>query len=571
MDRQDNNRNDFDSQEIARRIDEVETRIEAGDYHGAVRAAELLASEVAGDADVLSCLARARLAAGDSDSAADACAQLLALSPEYAEAARLLEECRLVSPVESSLGMVTVRGAEPDEFHDMEDPPALEAPVYPAATALRQRVDDLLSQARIAGSHGRIEEALGLLSRLLILDDQNPDALAFEDELRTKAGAEARSYDEWLNQGVQCLEEGRFDDARQLFLKVLERSPGHSEALDFLEKADAQLALLEEEGSRKAAPSTARRASVQVSARESLETTHNNVWTPATTPEAPAEPDQQFDIGGDLFSAEFELEGSKAPEAGNEPPEAVEVVSAARPLRRVLTLAAAAVLLAAVGGFAGWKLLSGGSSSTLEEEAAVALPKTAGAKAGAVSASHVSAPPATAAAVHPEERSKRLARTLARGTVAFEAADYEQAILAYNDALALDPGNATARQGLLDAAERYKARKAQSALFEKVRKSFDAGEYEAGLRMIYRLPEGAADATTLVRYKVAGWYNMGVIALRAADCAQAQDHLREASALQPADPSIREARSLAEGCATQRKDRAFYDSAEALQFRSGDQ
>jgi tetratricopeptide (TPR) repeat protein len=300
------------------------------------------------------------------------------------------------------------------------------------------------------------------------------------------------------------------------------------------------------------------------------EATHGHVWAPAAaTPDAPAHEPAPV-LVDDLFSPGFELEASAEPideEAAE--PEVAETVRAPRPRRRRMVLIAAGVLLVTAGGFAAWKLLGGGSSALPEEEATVAVPKAAVAKVPA-SATKPGGASTTAGGPSPGERSKQLARTLARGSDAFEAADYEGAILAYNDALALDPANAAARQGILDAGERYKAHKAQAALFDKVRRAFDAGEYESGLRMLYRLPEDAAEPATLVRYKIAGWYNMGVIALRAADCAHAQDHFKEALALQPGDAALREARSLAERCSGQRKDRAFYDTAEALPFRSAD-
>jgi len=52
------------------------------------------------------------------------------------------------------------------------------------ATELQKRIDDLLAEARAAADDGRDEDALGILSRIAILDEENLEARALEQQLR---------------------------------------------------------------------------------------------------------------------------------------------------------------------------------------------------------------------------------------------------------------------------------------------------------------------------------------------------------------------------------------------------
>jgi tetratricopeptide (TPR) repeat protein len=545
---------------LRRRIDEVESRIEAGDLHGAVRAAEALAEEFPSEPDAISTLARARLEAGDSDEAADACARLLSLSPEYAEAAKLLEECRHVSPAESPLGAVTMR----------ETAPPAAPSVDPAVGALQQRVGELLAQARSAASHGRNEEAMGVISRLLILDDTNADALALEEDLRKKAEEAARNVEGWLLEGVQCLEQRRFEDARQLFLRVLERSPGHAEALDFLEKADAALALREQENLTQ--PERPKPAAPALDAPAPKGT----VWQPGPGPAADAAPAAEPRLLQDIEIPSFDLQAAAAASAPAEEPAPGRpagrfawVAALLRPERRVVVLACAGVLVTALLGLAGWKLLFAGSQAALEDEPALALPKKASRAAPPVGPTDAKQPqePAEPSA---QEQAAKIAAAIARGSDALDAKDFAAAVVAYDEALTLDPTSEAARKGLLDAGDRYKKSRAEAEKLDKGKRAFAAGEYESALRLFYRVPAGVADPALLNRYKVAGWYNLGIVALRAADCAHAFENFGEAMALNPGDPEVRDARAMADRCGTQKKDRAFYDAVEGMPFRELD-
>ncbi len=587
------------TESLHRRLEEVEMRLETGDLHGALRSAELLRSEWPDDPEVLSALARAYLAAGDADHAAEATSQLLSLNPEYAEAAKLLEECRHVAPPESELGVVVLRegGAsesaspaaqlpvEPSEasFPGFEShsfrptgavaveekglavaslpaeekrlDPVAHAPADPAANVLKQRVQDLLGQARAAAGQGRKDDAFGLLSRLLILDEQNKEALALEEQLRHEAGEATRNIDDRLNEGIQCLEQGQIEEARQLFLQVLEISPDHREALDYLEKADARLAARVRQQSKKEDGRSG----------EPAPPVRGHVWQPraAEAEAAPVETSRPTDplVPGDHPVA-------AAPEAEVE---ARKEALTRTPSRRVLLLA--------LSGLGGALVLAGVflTRSHWGQPAHPAVSAAQGAATGKSAASSSKPKPqapataqtATAAAsLTPEERVRNVAETMNRAGAAFDARNYDAAVVAYNEVLVLDPANEEARKKLLEAGDLYRKDKTEIDKLERAQKTFAAGEYESALRLFYRLPDGLVDPAVLNRYRVNGWYNLGVVALRAADCNQAMNQFAEALAIDATDAGVRKARELAEKCQGQRKDRSYYNTVENLPFRN---
>jgi hypothetical protein len=67
--------------------------------------------------------------------------------------------------------------------------------------------------------------------------------------------------------------------------------------------------------------------------------------------------------------------------------------------------------------------------------------------------------------------------------------------------------------------------------------------------------------------KVAGWYNLAIVALRAGDCREALSHLRDGLEVVPGDPDSEKLRAFAERYQSAPKDRSFLDQVEALAFR----
>jgi len=429
-------------------------------------------------------------------------------------------------------------------------------PIDPDAVdqELHRRTAELLGEARAAHAEGRDEDALTLLARLAILDDTHEGARELDAEIRDRMDSVVREIDDAIGEAVAWLESGRYEEARDRLREVLERAPDHREAAHLLEEAEERLANAEE---------------IEVG------------------PPADGAPSDTFDPGDvDLDPGTDASPELLAPVAVREAPEpaarARPVVTPMEPAAagrrrpsRAMIAGAAVVALAALAWF-GRGMLPG------SDPAAVPTPASTGAAAAAQDDGPEGAPTgsstqelidqadrlaAAAAPVAPSRAAaERLADSLAAGRRAMESGDWEAAILAYNEALEADPVNGEAAAGLLDAGARYRERKAQDEDYLRARRTFAGGDYASALRILYRLPEDLHPAEVR-RMKVDGWFNLGLVELRAGDLDEATGNLREALALDDGDAGARRALAFADGYRDRAKDGAYYAAVQAMEFR----
>ena len=145
--------------------------------------------------------------------------------------------------------------------------------------------------------------------------------------------------------------------------------------------------------------------------------------------------------------------------------------------------------------------------------------------------------------------------------------DWSAAIVAYNEILAAKPDDVVARAGLMEAARHYREQKALSEQMEQARRAFADAEYEAALRLLYRMPEGV-DTAAVEQAKVAGWYNLAIVSLKAGEPEKALQHTAEALSVNAEDQGVRQLQAFAQDRVGKAKDQAYYARVEAMEFRS---
>jgi Tfp pilus assembly protein PilF len=220
-------------------------------------------------------------------------------------------------------------------------------------------------------------------------------------------------------------------------------------------------------------------------------------------------------------------------------------------------------LLVLIGAAMTLPRLFGGSTPKFTAPNPAAAPRPA-----PRSAKPAAKPPASTRVVptDPAELAKAISAGLATGQARMDANDPAAAILAFNDVLVMDPGNATAKAGISTAGERYKATKAEREALNTIKLAFRDGEFTSALRLAYRLPPTVSKSYS-DGVKVAGWYNLAIVALRAGDCREAMTHLDEALQVDGSDHEVKTLREFASRYADTEKDRTFLDHVEALSFR----
>ena len=403
-----------------------------------------------------------------------------------------------------------------------------------AATELRRRVDDLLAQARAKVDAGERDEALAILGRVSILDEDNAEAAALRQQLETAGKIDFDRIEQAIIEGVAALESNRLDEAEGLFREALALAPEHREALHYLEQVEA----------RRLAPAGGAGA-----------------------------PEEDLLGSGDAFG--------DLPAAPGGEPAAIPVASKPRPsralppsmpepqrpTRRGLSLPSPKVLLGigllavlAVCGYMALPMLRGGGTAPVAPTAAPPRAKKPAAGSPAASKPEPTAAPMGA------ERAASVAHAIARAKHLVASGDFAAAVVAYNEAIQLDPANLDAREGLSAAAAQCKAQKSDAEALKAIETAFAGGEYASALRLSYRLP-GTVDALRIDRIKQAGWYNLAVVALRAGDCRGASSNLDEVLGIAADDADAKKLKDFASRYAEAPKDRAFLDTVEALPFR----
>jgi Flp pilus assembly protein TadD len=234
---------------------------------------------------------------------------------------------------------------------------------------------------------------------------------------------------------------------------------------------------------------------------------------------------------------------------------------------RVLLLGAAT--LAAVAGLtlAAWAVWPRASAQTDPSAAgSVAPTDTAAATPSGTDSSRLAPTPVRSTPAAGSTSAPDLARIVAEAERAYASGDYSAAVMGYNRALAITPGDPGLEARLNEAGKQYRVAREIAEQRAAAFKAFESGDYESALRVFYRLPDAASPMVK--DWISAGWYNLGVQALQEGDCGAASSHLREALTLVPQDRDSTDALRLARACAAERGSTAFRLAADRLPVRT---
>jgi tetratricopeptide (TPR) repeat protein len=422
--------------------------------------------------------------------------------------------------------------------HGAPDPSAPSA----AAAELARRVNDLLNEAKAKAEAGERDEALAILFRLAILDEDNTEAAQLRSQIESAGASDLDKVERAIIEGVAALEADKFDEAENYFREALGLVPGHREAQHYLEKVAQRRSQGDEE---LLSPGAAESAPVENAVERATA-------IPMARPQAPPRSPRP------------------APAADSELPEPALATGGRRfSLRpsRLLVWGGGTVLALACAAFALPRFIGGEAPSTGVPGISRPVPQATPPTPPGPRAKKATAAPKPAAPADPEAIAKAVASGLARGQALMASGDFGGAVVAYSEALSLDPKNEAARAGFEAAGEQYKASKAEREALNTIKLAFRDGEFTSGLRMAYRLPPSVSKSYS-DGVKVAGWYNLAVVALRAGDCREALSHLDEALQIAPDEDDAKKLSEFASRYVNAVKDRNFLDRVEALAFRS---
>jgi tetratricopeptide (TPR) repeat protein len=430
--------------------------------------------------------------------------------------------------------VVVVSSEESEDEAEVSGEPEPQPAAMSSSTAaeLRHRVRELMDVALAAVERGDKDEALAVLSRLEILDEENEAVRSLKEKIRLEIEADRK------------------------------HPPGAPPRAEQPAVAVPALEILDLEGDEPAGDRSARTAQARTALAGSA------ADRPAAATAAPASPAGEPAAQARPESAAAGVVPRQA--AAKPAARRIDVLASVRGLAaglpalppRAPWIAGAGVAVIGVA-LAGW-LFFGGSDGT---EEAGASPAIATAAAGSpMPSTEAGARSETAQrggeALVPDRRPVEVvvAETLARADRLFDAGDYRGAVVAYDEVLALDPEHERARERLLVAGNRYRDERAATEEWAGALRSFRSGDYRQALHAFYRVPEGKRPPE-LERYKQNGWYNLGVLALKSGDCRDALSNLNEAQGISANDAGTLTALELARLCSRGERSTPSYQLA----------
>jgi tetratricopeptide (TPR) repeat protein len=431
-------------------------------------------------------------------------------------------------------------------------------PAETAAAELATRTAELLAEARAAYDRREIEETLRILSRVLILDEENSEALALQAKIEAEFTAPAAQAptedllgdlpDEVGDPFEHALENLNLDGGA-----TKTEVPLHGGPTPDLPPEGAEVHEIPTEALIPATQDSIPAAPVE---------------TPLAAPEAGGAADE--------FGEDSENDLVVEDDIGLE---AVPVELSAKRAKKSLGIplwAIAALGLVILAGGAAWLFLPFGADPAVAIAAdsetpgpSTAAPTTAGdgptpPAATAVATAEPAATP-KAESLSPDE----IRGLLADAGDAFERGDYSAAVVVYSRILRAHPGHGEAKDGLQLAGERYRAKKEIEDKWQQAIQSFNEGDYRSALTVLYRMP-ASEDQARLARFKRNGWYNMGLQALGVSDCGSARTHFKEAKSVDPTDEAVLLGIDLADACRNGERDRAYHSAVQQLPLRALD-
>jgi len=445
-----------------------------------------------------------------------------------------------------------------------------------AAQELRARADELLIEATRAYETGDREEALSVLARVFILDEEHAVARSLQEQIKAEAGGDATETVESIELTQALLDEdhdepleGSGEVASELFdLDVASAAieteadstvPALSLAADLPGDAPTEDPSAETLDAIDLADEVAGKQEVCASSE-----------APAESDAAEQSPSSTDTVAEETVSEEAATETANTDRGKRLIPTLSSLPSFSDPRTRMIGIGFAVLLIAAGAWFGMRAFGSAADDAELGEQVRQARvipkknrntePKPAEDPSAAVPATVLEPPPQVEVGIE---------EVLAGAVSAFDAEDWATAVVEFNRALEIEPANRQAKRGFEQSREAYRTEIAYQEKLASAIGMFEHANYRAALRVFYRLPNADEDPK-FDRYKVKGWYNLGVQALKIQDCAEARSHFAEIEGIAPSDPDLAGLIGLANACRSREHSGNYYATIDALAFQTLD-
>lgn len=474
--------------------------------------------------------------------------------------------------------------------------PETEEPVAPAAPASGgepaeedDRIAQLLDEGQEAADRSDYQAAIDAWSRIFLIDVDHEEAAQRIEKVRRLKAEREREVEEIFHDGLDALEGGEKDSARERFEKVLEIHPGHLAAREYLQQIESggpvtgpgpspdDTAGVEDFGKFDLADLSG------AESEEESEPLKQEILIPPDPDAAPAE--RPAEAAG---SAEGETVAPRRVAAG-----------AKSGLRSFLLIGGAVLVLVLV---VGWFLLQNKERffpNSSADEAATAQQSPQGQGPSVIDrarklhrsgrtamalgqlrrirpdqaeyeeaqeliteweAATESAVPQAPEPSLPAEELERRGELIAQADRAFERSEFLRALELYDDARDIQPLEDESQERFREAARELEPIKRQIELFRQ-------GEYEMVMPELWRMLEEDPTNRDVRRLLVDSYYNRGVRELQRGDASRAAAEFQEALSLAPDDEELRRHYLFAQTYQQRAKDLLYRIYVKYLPFR----
>jgi len=433
------------------------------------------------------------------------------------------------------------------------------------------RIAQLLDEGQQAADGGDYQAAIDAWSRIFLIDVDHAEAARRIEEARRLKAERERKVEEIFHDGLDALERGETDNAKERFEQVLEVQPNHLAAREYLQQIES--------GGPVTGPGPSLDETAGVRAIGSFDLSNLSGESDAGAP-------LQQEI---LVPPSPEEARASAAAAARRP--AKEAAPTGR--RSFVLIGGAVLVLVLVAGWFVWQNKDRFfPNSTAEEAGPVAEAPSAIARARDLHANGSTAialgqlkrirpddpeyaeaqeliaewevpiepdPADREPAISAEDLARREG-LLARADQAFERSEYLRALELYDDARDISPLETDSMERFRQAAEELKPLTSQIELFHQ-------GEYEIIIPELWRLLEEDPTDRDVRRLLVDSYYNRGVRELQRGDADRAADEFQEALSLSPDDPGLRRHFLFAQSYRQHSKDLLYRIYVKYLPFR----
>lgn len=427
------------------------------------------------------------------------------------------------------------------------------------------KVENFIAEGKELIASGKFQDAIDVLTRVFILDEENKEAQVLIDEAKEKLQGLEQKVNFLLNEAISAYDIQDYEKAKELLNKVMEIFPGHREADFYLKEIEAK-----SQGS-----GFQLEESSQGSAGFALEEQDSFTFEPSG-------------VEGDLSSlistpkAEIKKEVPISPQPIVAPkpqiePQKVKTKKEGKKLPIGIIAGILAVLILISGSFFVvpiiWEKLF--------------TPKTAGLKIPPPMPPKKEEPKKPQQQQQPVQPQKTLSDILLEANTAMQAKQYEKAVNLYSQAESLSKSDLEIKSKLEAARIALAKQQEEEARvqrfvsdYEKASKYFKMSEYGEAVRISWRLiyPKeqeafavqmGKADSIKKIIKN--GYYNWAVKDLKAGNPIVAKKNLQDLLDFDPRDSKARELLAFAQKYSSAQLDEDYRQKVQELSYRTIDE